>query len=224
MPAPHPTGGARPPDVPRQPPVPWPPVGVPPAPAATYAPAPGPGWGPPGAFAWTPGPPAFAGLPPGPRRPDYAPWVRRVLALVVDHLPSYVASALLLASYVPLYTALFRGDFSVRPTWGLYTAGLLLSLAAFGFTVWNRWVLAGRTGQSVGKRLTHLWLVGEVDGRPVGVLTAFLRDLLHVLDSWSYVGYLWPLWDDQHQTLADKIAQTVVVTTAVAPLPKNPNG
>ncbi|MGI3784562.1 MAG: hypothetical protein ACRYG2_27695 [Janthinobacterium lividum] len=32
------------------------------------------------------------------------------------------------------------------------------------------------------------------------------------------MGYLWPLWDEERQTLADKIAQTVVVRTPVPPL------
>ena len=78
--------------------------------------------------------------------------------------------------------------------------------------------MAGRTGQSLGKRVTGTWLVGLDDGRPIGVLDAFLRDLLHVVDGLAYVGYLWPLWDDQRQTLADKIIRSVVVRTPVPPL------
>ena len=212
------------PGAPVPPAAPWPPDvhGSPP-----YAPVPGSSWGPadpstargPGPLGPPPGWPAS----PSPRG-DYAPWIRRVLGLLVDHLPSYVASTLLLVSYVPLYAGLLHGDFTARPSWGLYTAGVLLSLASLGWTVWNRWVLAGRTGQSVGKHLTRLWLVGEVDGRPVGVLTAFLRDLLHVLDGFGHVGYLWPLWDERHQTLADKVAQTVVVTSPVPPLGEHDRG
>ena len=46
---------------------------------------------------------------------------------------------------------------------------------------------------------------------PIGPLNAFLRDLLHTLDGFAYVGYLWPLWDAKRQTFADKIMKTVVV-------------
>ncbi len=41
---------------------------------------------------------------------------------------------------------------------------------------------------------------------------------MHVVDGLFYVGYLWPLWDAERQTFADKIIQTVVVRTPVQPL------
>ena len=38
------------------------------------------------------------------------------------------------------------------------------------------------------------------------------RLLVHIfLDSFFYVGFLWPLWDPQRQTFADKIVGTVCV-------------
>jgi hypothetical protein len=40
----------------------------------------------------------------------------------------------------------------------------------------------------------------------------FFRQLAHYVDSLAcYLGWLWPLWDARHQTLADKIMGTVVV-------------
>ena len=39
-----------------------------------------------------------------------------------------------------------------------------------------------------------------------------------MLDGLAYVGYLWPLWDDERQTFADKILRTGVVRTRVEPL------
>lgn len=182
---------------------------------APYGP-PRPGGPPP----WVVPPPPWAFGPPRPQwRPEeYASWLRRVGGWLVDNAPAYVASAVLLVGYVPLYAGLLRRDFTAQPTWSLLVVGMLLSLASTGWSIYNRWVLGGRTGQSVGKRVAKTWLVSTVDGRPVGVLNAFLRDLLHVVDGLGYVGYLWPLWDDQRQTLADKIIQTVVVRTPVPPL------
>lgn len=194
---------------------------VPPWAGPAYPPPPG------GPAPWAGGPPPWGGgMPPWPppaRRPSwtreqYAPWISRVGSDLVDRAPAYVASVLVLVSYVPLYTGLFRGDLDARPTWWLLVVGLLLSLASTGWNVYNRWYVAGRTGQSLGKRVTGTWLVSEVDGRPIGMLNAFLRDLLHVLDGSAYVGYLWPLWDERRQTFADKIIETVVVRTPVAPL------
>ena len=92
--------------------------------------------------------------------------------------------------------------------------GIAIMLAGFGWTIYNRWLVAGRTGQSLGKRVTKIRLVGELTDAPIGPTNAFLRDLVHILDGIAYVGYLWPLWDDKRQTFADKIMRTIVVNAS----------
>ncbi|UUV34148.1 RDD family protein [Amycolatopsis roodepoortensis] len=85
-------------------------------------------------------------------------------------------------------------------------------LAGFAWTVYNRWIRMGTTGQSLGKKILKIKLVRESDGQPIGPLMAFVRDLCHNLDGWVCgLGYLWPLWDEKNQTFADKILSTVVV-------------
>ena len=190
-------------DGPPRPPTPPPLVPVPTAPP--YA-----AWSP---VAWGPAPPWSA-----PLRHDYAPWGRRVAAAVIDAVPGWVAVGVLVAGYLPTYRGFFRGDLSVSPRYPLVVVGILLYLVAFGLAVYNRYFLAGRTGQTFGKRVLKIWLVGRATARPIGPFNAFIRDLLHTLDGIAYVGYLWPLWDDERQTLADKIAETVVVRTPVPPL------
>ncbi len=40
-----------------------------------------------------------------------------------------------------------------------------------------------------------------------------VRTIAHIVDSIiCYIGWLFPLWDAQRQTLADKIVKTVVLT------------
>ena len=90
--------------------------------------------------------------------------------------------------------------------------GLAIMFLATGWTIYNRWLVGGRTGQSLGKRVTKIRLVSELTDAPIGPMNAFLRDLVHILDGMAYVGFLWPLWDDKRQTFADKIMRTVVVT------------
>jgi hypothetical protein len=39
-----------------------------------------------------------------------------------------------------------------------------------------------------------------------------IRYILHIVDALPcYLGYLWPIWDQQRQTFADKIVRTYVV-------------
>lgn len=125
---------------------------------------------------------------------------------------------MLIAGYLPTYAGFVHGRLDVPPRYWLVLIGTLLYVAAIGLSVYNHYFLAGRTGQSFGKRVMKIWVVGQTTGRPIGAFNAFLRNLLHIVDGFGYVGYLWPLWDDERQTLGDKLAQTIVVRTAVPPL------
>lgn len=77
----------------------------------------------------------------------------------------------------------------------------------------------GRTGLTPGKALLRLRLVDQFDGQPVGPGRAYRRRFAHALDALSCgLGFVWPLWDEQRQTFADKVARTVVVARENSPL------
>ncbi|WP_410583217.1 RDD family protein [Amycolatopsis sp. lyj-108] len=147
---------------------------------------------------------------------DYAHWGLRAGATLIDFGPIVVLPIIgMIISATGLRTV------------GLFIAGLGY-LAGFGWTVYNRWIRMGTTGQSLGKKILKIKLVREADGQPIGPLMAFVRDLCHNLDGWICgLGYLWPLWDEKKQTFADKILSTVVVpgeaaAVAAAPFGQNP--
>jgi uncharacterized RDD family membrane protein YckC len=153
---------------------------------------------------------------PGPGQPGYAPlegpgtymgrrlanWPQRVVAYLLDlavfSVP--VAVGFLLASG--------SGGSSSDSGAGIVVVGYLVG---FALHVYNRMLVQGRTGRSLGKRALNLRLVRMSDGRPVGAVTAFVRELVHTLDGICLIGYLWPLWDARRQTFADKIVNTVVL-------------
>jgi len=91
--------------------------------------------------------------------------------------------------------------------------GLVLGvLAAAVFSVRNL-VEQGHTGQTFGKHRAGVRLIQVRDRRAVGPLRSVVRHLLHVVDVVPLgAGLLWPLRDAKHQTFADKLAGTVVVT------------
>ncbi|HVE97058.1 MAG TPA: RDD family protein [Pseudonocardiaceae bacterium] len=82
-------------------------------------------------------------------------------------------------------------------------------LGLFAFIGWNSCYRQGTTGQSVGRQGAGTKLVGMKTGQPIGFGRAALRQFCHSLE--FFVGYLWPLWDANCQTFADKIAGTVVI-------------
>jgi uncharacterized RDD family membrane protein YckC len=149
------------------------------------------------------------GNPFGPPQ-NYASWGQRALGWLIDFGPIFV-----------LY--IIAGGFAAAldAVGILYLVGGLGWVAWIGWSIYNRWIQQGNTGQSLGKRIAKIKLVRADNGQPVGTGVAFLRDLAHFVDNViCYVGWLWPLWDDKAQTLADKIVGTVVVQAdATAPAP-----
>jgi uncharacterized RDD family membrane protein YckC len=162
-------------------------------------------------------PASYAGVPYYPDLP-YAGWGLRVGGYLLD----------MITGIGLLVLALIIGGLFGSLTKNTAVGGaisVVLALAAVAWYVHNRYVRAGRTGQSLGKRAAGIWLVDERTGQPIGGLMAFARDLAHVVDGITfYIGYLMPLWDARRQTFADKIAHTIVLRTAVTggPRPAGP--
>jgi hypothetical protein len=123
--------------------------------------------------------------------PTYAPWSRRVLGSVVD----------LAVMTVPLLLALTYDDPLVA------ALGVTWCLAWF---VGNRVLAQGRTGTTLGRRLTGTQLWHTPDTPPPGARTALVRELAHVLDVASVVGLVRPLWDARARTFADSLCGTTV--------------
>jgi len=143
-----------------------------------------------------------------------ASWGARVGAHFIDAL--IVSIPLLLA--LPFLIAIVAATTTTNPdgtTSGPSALFVVLFIVAYvveiAVSLYNTVFLQGRTGQTWGKRIVKLRLVSMRDGQPLGPGMAFVRGLAHVLDSYSFVGYLWPIWDDRRQTFADKVCKTVVL-------------
>ena len=139
-------------------------------------------------------------------------------ARLIDQGPTYVGLIIFFAGYLVAVIELSRSSESTPDFETAAVAmiiGLSVILASLAWVAYNRWMIAGKTGQSLGKRMTKIRLIGEQTNTPIGAKNAFIRDLVHILDALTVVGYLWPLWDDKKQTFADKIMKTIVVNEAV---------
>ena len=73
----------------------------------------------------------------------------------------------------------------------------------------------GKTGQTWGRKVVGVKVLGEMTGEPLGFGRALGRVLFASFISGQifYLGYLWMLWDDKQQTWHDKVVGSVVVRT-----------
>jgi len=139
-----------------------------------------------------PTPAATAPEPVAAAVPTYAMWHQRALAVGIDS-----------AGFLPALVAL-----AFSPT-----VAIILFVLALAFNAWQVSALQGRTGRTLGKRCVGISLVRASDLSPMGWRAAALRQLAHAVDIALFgVGYLWPLWDAQHQTFADQLFATIVVS------------
>ncbi|HUP85507.1 MAG TPA: RDD family protein [Acidimicrobiales bacterium] len=140
-------------------------------------------------------------IPPGvggtPQLAEIGP---RVVAFLIDWVGAYVAMFLVFAVVGALLSAISDALGALF--------GLLGFVAYLGFWFWQVYQ-EGTTGQTIGKRMQNVKLVGlENGGQPVGFGMAFARNFVNGICG---LFWLFPFFDAQRQTLGDKVSKTVVV-------------
>ncbi|MEZ0077003.1 RDD family protein [Planotetraspora sp. GP83] len=198
------------------------------------APPPPPGgYPPPGSYGAPQGPygapqgpygaPQGAPLPPGAPAP-LAEWWERLVARIIDNVIFGVAYAILSA----ILTSIFRpsvADLLENPAGTLFLPGFLAALIAFGAYAAYDYTLHSKDGQTIGKKVMKIKVVG-VGGAPLdssalmkrsalypGVLALYGIPVLYYLaGAFAFVTGLFILIDKPlQQGLHDKVAGTVVV-------------
>jgi uncharacterized RDD family membrane protein YckC len=141
---------------------------------------------------------------------EYASVWIRFAALVVDGL-------LIAPFYVPLMIGVALLDIEGGGDISKNTESLAFALMAVGwlgmfvFGIWNTIVRMGKTGQSLGRKFLNIAVLDN-RGRPIGVGSAFLREVIGRFISGlvCYIGYLNAFWDRRNQMWHDKIASCYV--------------
>ncbi len=194
---------------PPSPPPPPPPYGAAPLP-------PSPSYG-------TPPPPGYQAYNPAPlgglRRAGFG---SRLGAWLLDYLLYGLLGAALAAPGIVLLFSAFSDCVTVadelvcppgEPSGGNVALGIALIFAAL-VAVFVLYVRAlGKTGQTWGRKLAGIKVVGDMTGQPIGVGKAIGRQLFASFISGQvlYLGFLWMLWDDNNQTWHDKVVGSIVV-------------
>jgi uncharacterized RDD family membrane protein YckC len=160
-----------------------------------------------------PGPPAYVAggshlqgghgyAPPG----RLADWPIRVGASLIDSLVQFPPTVIGIFAAV----AVNGDDPSLNSTAStVMVLGFLLTVV---LAIWNRVIKQGRSGQSVGKKLTRLKIVSANTGRTIGVGRTFAREICAILLNYlCFLNLLWPLWDAKQQALHDKVVSDLVI-------------
>ena len=141
------------------------------------------------------------GGPGGPGPGPLADWGTRVVATLID---SAIMVGIVIAGVI---VAAILGVIST--TLGILV-GLVVYLAAIAASFYFTY-MTGAIGQSPGKKVMGIKVVSEETGQVIGGGMGIVRGLAHFVDGIFFIGYLFPLWDQKRQTLADKIMKTIVL-------------
>ena len=129
----------------------------------------------------------------------FASWWSRFFGYMID--------SFILGLVIGTPSALLSAAFA-DPEDALLPLGLIVLVGLFGYFTffWTR-----QRGQTLGQKIVGVRVV-RIDGQPMTVGKSIIR----VFGFWVnglvlYLGWLWPLWDDQKQGWHDKMAGTIVV-------------
>lgn len=152
---------------------------------------------------------------------SYTPWFTRVLAWLIDYVPFMVivgiGYGIEMATQetvcVTDTTEYNLNDFCATGNSTVGVAALIIAnVIGLAYVVWNYGYRQGTTGSSIGKSVMKFKVVSEKTWQPIGFGLSLVRQIAHFVDAViCYVGYLFPLWDNKRQTLADKIMTTVCI-------------
>jgi uncharacterized RDD family membrane protein YckC len=99
------------------------------------------------------------------------------------------------------------------PKGGMIGGGIALMAVGFLLVAFIYVRALGKTGQTWGRKIVGIKVIGQSSGEPIGFGRALGRQLFASFISAQifYLGYLWMLWDDRNQTWQDKVVNSIVV-------------
>jgi uncharacterized RDD family membrane protein YckC len=102
-----------------------------------------------------------------------------------------------------------------KPSAGMLATAIAIGVLGYLIVAFIYLRMLGSTGQTWGRRIVGIRVVGEMDGQPIGFGRALGRQLFAIFISAQifYLGYLWMLWDDKKQTWHDKVVGSIVIRT-----------
>jgi len=140
----------------------------------------------------------------------------RMLAFLIDFAIQTIISLFFLLGWMVFVMG------SAPPEWFLYSTLAVIIFIIF-FIQWGYYILFELLwqGQTPGKKVLRIRVVRE-NGRPLGILTSFIRNIFRIIDllpSFYAAGLLTMFINYREKRIGDLVAGTIVVKTPEAALP-----
>jgi|GEM_PF-1078764 len=127
----------------------------------------------------------------------------RFVAILID--------SIILGIIIGILGAIFGANNNVSGMYPYYGLGWF-NILSFIIYILYYTLMEGSRGQTIGKMITKIKVVRE-DGRPIDIGTAFIRNILRIIDGLIFyiIGAILIWTSPKRQRLGDRIAKTVVV-------------
>jgi len=140
---------------------------------------------------------------------DYAGLVERAVAAIIDQILIGIVTGVLIA------LGIGGASFAISTGNVAEAIAAMFTVMIVTTVLWILYftILEGTSGQSLGKRIMHIRVVRE-DGAPMDLATAFIRNLLRIIDylpTLYIFGIIMILISNERQRLGDMAAKTVVI-------------
>ena len=155
---------------------------------------------------------------------DFASWPIRLVAYLIDDiLPTKGGVLMVIGFFLGLISLFEDGDLGGEVSTALIIAGVFFLVLGAGiliaYLVW--WLIVLGRAQTPGKQIVGIRAV-DYAREPLGWGMMFVREFLVkgllfgllyglTLGIMFFVDNLWPLWDENNQTLHDKVVSTYIV-------------
>jgi uncharacterized RDD family membrane protein YckC len=170
----------------------------------------GPGWWQASDGKWYPPESASTATSPTPAGSfgELADWGTRAVGIIIDW--AFLVAIFVVGAIVAIVLGQISGALGSLVFLLVYLVAIA-GMIYYGF-------LVGAKGQSPGMALMGIRCISMENGQLIGGGMGVVRHFAHIIDSIiCYIGWLFPLWDVQRQTIADKLVKTVVVANQPKP-------
>ncbi len=109
----------------------------------------------------------------------------------------------------------FDGELAVCEPLTAFSTAVLVSAMVASFVVVVGWYYGhneGRKGQTIGKRIVGIEVVGKYTREPIGFGRGIGRYFARILSNLCFgLGYLWAIWDKESEAWHDKMVNSAVI-------------